>query len=484
MRRASPLLGRTITSVSWSAAANVARLLVSLVRYVVLARLLPLEVFGVYALAVAIVKLSGSLTRFGLGGAFLHRAPETRDEATAAAVYATLRLALLSVWGVVMVAGALAVPGDLRIALWVLVGAEIGFELASTPRLVLARRVEHSRIALYEALRAFAEAGVSIALALSGATLGALLAANVTGAALGLVVFYAWRPPWRPRLAWSAPVVRYYWRFGRTNFAAGVLVTLLDRLDDLFVGVFLGSQPLGLYSRAYRLAGYTREAVAHPVNMVIGGTYAELKGQRRRLSLALHGSVAALARVSFPCAGLLFVLADDLIPWALGPQWTPMVGVVRWLAVFAMLDPLRGALASLFVAVGQPRLLIRARLVQLATLVGGLALLGRQGITGVAAAVDAMLVVGIGCLLVLARPYVDLSPWRLAGPPVLALVAALLAASVLPPWLAVASGSPAWAGATLEGLTLGLVYLTVLFALEHREWTGIWWKLRARSLGS
>ena len=47
-----------------------------LIRAILLARWLPIEVFGIYAMASAVVELSSILADLGLGEAFLHRAPE------------------------------------------------------------------------------------------------------------------------------------------------------------------------------------------------------------------------------------------------------------------------------------------------------------------------------------------------------------------------------------------------------------------------
>jgi O-antigen/teichoic acid export membrane protein len=74
------LARRTVTSVTWNMAANVITMGVLFTRSVLLTRMLPVPVFGTYALASSVIGLTVMLPNFGLGGAFLHRAPETADE--------------------------------------------------------------------------------------------------------------------------------------------------------------------------------------------------------------------------------------------------------------------------------------------------------------------------------------------------------------------------------------------------------------------
>ena len=98
------LARRSIASVGWNAGASVITITVLFVRSVLLARLLPVDVFGVYAGVGALIALTVVLPNFGMGAAFLHRAPETEDEERAAAVHFTLKLIFTLLWAAAMIA--------------------------------------------------------------------------------------------------------------------------------------------------------------------------------------------------------------------------------------------------------------------------------------------------------------------------------------------------------------------------------------------
>ena len=117
------LARRSITSVLYNSVANVSRVVILFVRSILLARLLPVETFGIYASALALVSLTVSAAAFGMGGAFLHRTKETEDTERAAAVHFTLKLILTSLWAVTMVIVALAIGPPTRTALLLLTTA-------------------------------------------------------------------------------------------------------------------------------------------------------------------------------------------------------------------------------------------------------------------------------------------------------------------------------------------------------------------------
>jgi O-antigen/teichoic acid export membrane protein len=463
------LARRSITSVGWNAIATLTRVAVFFVRSILLARMLPVETFGVYAFAGSVAALTVELTRFGMGGAFLHRSPETEHEQRAATVHFTLKLLFTGLWACLMVAGALMfTSGELRTALLLLTATTGGVQLAQTPRLILTRRVVHRRLALLQLANALLTTIAALTLAWRGATLWALLATDVVTLALTLLFLYLWRPVWRPRLAWSAQTVRYYLRFGSRNFLAGLLLRALDRVDDLWTGFHLGQTALGYYSRAYQFATYPRAVLAMPVSMVAGGTYAELKGDRRRLSKAFYRVNALLVRSGFLMAGLLALIAPEFIRLALGAKWLPMLDAFRLMLIFTLLDPIKATVGSLFVAVGRPELLVRARLVQLVVLVAGLYSLGlKWGIAGVALAVDVMLVVGIAILLWQARAFVKFSAWRLFAVPSLALIAGI-AVALGAVSLSGVSGSD-WQTGFIKAGVFAVVYGLILAGLERRQ---------------
>jgi O-antigen/teichoic acid export membrane protein len=463
------LARRSVTSVAWNSVASVVNVVVLFVRSVMLARLLPVETFGIYAGATAVVNLTVIVAAFGMGGAFLHRTSETEDEEQTAAVHLTLKLIFVFVWAGFMVAGTLLfATGETRTALLLLTFTAAGIQIAQTPELILIRRVVHRRLALLQLVNALLTTAVAVGLAWQGVTLWALLATDVVTMVLTVVMLYLWRPVWRPRLTWAPDVMRYFLRFGSQNFLAAVLLRALDKVDDLWTRFYLGTTPMGYYSRAYSFATYPRSILATPINTVAGGTYAELKGDRQRLSQAFFRVNAFLVRSGFFLGGLLVLIAPEFIRLVLGVKWLPMLTAFRLMLVFTLFDPIKSTVASVLVAVGQPGQVVKARSVQLVVLVGGLFLLGpSMDIAGVALAVDGMLVVGIVILLWQVRAHVDFSPRRLFLAPAGALIAGLafglLVAEI--PWI---SGSD-WRSGFAKGFVFTFVYGAVLIGVEGKS---------------
>lgn len=463
----SNLLQRSVRSVAWTGIANSAKLVVLYVRSVLLARLLPVEAFGTVRYAESIVVVSSVLVNFGLDAALLNRASETEDEGRAASIHLTLRLMLFVVWSAAALIFTLtATGGDTRLAFLIYIACNAIGLVTHTERLILVRRVAHRRIAVFSVADAAVSTVVALVLAWRGAYIWALLSLPLTTAILAFFTYVVWRPVWRPRLRWDRDGIRYYLRFGRASFPSMLLSRGLDRVDDIWTNIFLGEQALGFYSRAYAFANYPRSILAAPLNEVSGGTYAELKHDRRRLSQAFVRTNALLIRSSFLLGGLLVLIAPEFIRLQLTAKWMPMLDAFRLMAVYTLFSPLKNMLAMLFSVTGHPEQVLRARLVQMGVLVVGLFTLGRTyGITGVAAAATLMLLVGIAQFFWQARRLVDFSLRRLFLAPSVALTLALIAGrlAILLPGVA---GSDWRTGAVKSAFFLP-VFALVMLALER-----------------
>lgn len=460
---------RSVNSLGWTLFTSAILTVLGFGRSVLLARLLPIDVFGVYAFATSLISLTSPFATWTAGNAFLHRTPETQDEDYAAAVLFTLKLILISIWASIIIIGTILFStGQNRTALLVLTIISGLTQLTEVPRLILIRRIVHRRLAILELLDAFLSIFVALGLAWRGVTLWALLATNVVTLVLSIIVLFIWRPVWRPRLAWSTSVIRYYFSFGSKTLIATLITQALDRLDDLWTGSFLGTTALSFYSKSYTFATYPRKIAANPINSVAGGIYAELKTDRLRLSKAFFRVNALLVRSGFLLGGVLALIAPEFIRLLLGERWLPMLSIFRLMLLFTLFDPIKATVGQLFVAVGKPEQILKARFIQLCILVAGLFSLGLWlDVSGVALAVDAMLVAGIIILLWQARMYVDFSVRRLIGIPFLALAVALLVGLLIGNCWG-PNAPDLWKG-VVKGAAFLIVYGAILLTGEYRH---------------
>ncbi len=408
------LARRSIHSIKWNGIGNFFQMIVGFIQLVVLARLLPIESFGIYSGALALTTLLGGISVFGLGEALKYRCPETEDIEQTAAVHFTLQLVITLVWTVIMVAGGLIFiksnnDGYLLVFL-VLILSKAAANFASTPKAILMRSVQFKQLAIVDITTVICTLIISVVLAFMNQPLWALLTTHIVGFLVDFLILYILKPVWKPRLLWVKSTVKYFLNFGSKQLLSRLLSDSLDHIDDIWTKLYLGTVPMGFYSKAYSFALYPSKILSTPISAVAESTYAEVAGKRAKLSEAFHRTNSFLIRSGFFLVGAFMVIAPEFIRILIGERWMPMMLTFRLMLPFTLFDPMKKSMSNLFIAVGKPEINIKIRTIQMAILIAGLIGLGKNwGIEGVALAVDMMMVIGIILILHRAKSYVDYS---------------------------------------------------------------------------
>ncbi len=402
---------------AYTVAASAITVSLGFVRAVLLARFLLPDQFGVVALATFFVMLATRLRSLGFDRALIHK---QTTEGPIFETYAAMKTGVVIVTTLMFLAVSPLIahfyPNRPHL-LPVMVALALIMTLAAFNQLqetALQAQLRFRDIALVNISAAIVMTVVAPALAWWGWGVWSLVAEQAVGIfTRGLLVWGPLRAsPFRPRL--HRDVARWFWEFGKANWVGANVGYLLDRFDDFWVGTTLGNIPLGYYNRAYEFARYPRRLLANSLLTVMAPVFARLQEDRARLSVAYFRVMSLLVRVGILVGGLIVVLAPEFILWFLGAKWQPMTRTFQLMVVYVMLDPLLLTSAHLLLAVGNPRALARARVLQMAFFIPAVIISAAlAGIEGVALAADAMLVVG---WLLLDRPlrrHVDFSLLRM-----------------------------------------------------------------------
>src|SRR5690606_35087050 len=176
---------RAIGGVLWSAVGTAMRVGMQLAAQIALARLLGPEPFGLFAVALVIIALSGLFAEVGLAYGLIQKPSVSRQDIRFAFTWQLL-LGLLVMLAVLAGAGPIAgALDDVRAAgvLRALAPGILLSALAATPTMLLRRRMQFKWLQLSGAAAyALGYLGVGLPLALAGWQVGALVAAYLVHA--------------------------------------------------------------------------------------------------------------------------------------------------------------------------------------------------------------------------------------------------------------------------------------------------------------
>jgi PST family polysaccharide transporter/lipopolysaccharide exporter len=151
-------------------------------------------------------------------------------------------------------------------------------------------------------------------------------------------------------------------------FTSTVFIFLLNEGDDAFVGKFLGTLTLGVYTLAFHLANLAVYNITFITSKVVMPAYASIQDNKPRLKKAYFKIFRYVSVFAFPASLGILILAPELVPIVYSEKWNPMIYPLMILCIYGLSRSLIATTGEVFKAVGKPKLLQKVTFIQLIVL--------------------------------------------------------------------------------------------------------------------
>lgn len=378
---------RAVRGALWSACQNVAAKAINFCVFVVLARLLAPQDFGLVALVGVTLAFMQLFIDQGFEEAIVQR-DQVDGEHLDATFWFCVALGVFLV--ILIVASAPLVSrmfGEPRLQELLAVSSLAVFasSLGKVPSGLLRREFSFRTLALRQIFAAAVGGAVGVLLALRGYGAWSLIWRLVAESTTGLLVLWI-GSRWRPRFVFSWKHLKDILSFGSPLMLTNLFNFFNARGDSLIIGYFLGPAALGLYSVAQRLFLLLLELVHGTINQVALSVFARLQKEPDRLKSAFLVAVRWTSLASFPLFMLLAVSAEQVVPAMFGNQWKDAAPVVSVLSVGGLLFAVSYYNAGVMKALGKSGWVLGLVALNAVVNMAGFYIGASFGIVGVAAA--------------------------------------------------------------------------------------------------
>lgn len=378
---------RAVRGVLWSAIQNWGSNLLSMAVFLVLARLLMPEAFGLVALASAFTTFLGVFLTQGFGGAIIQRSelePEHLDTAFWINVLSGIALTGIGIACAAAVARAFSEPQLKPLVRWLSLSLLIG-AFSATQEAILMRRLAFKSLAIRRLVASVAGGCVGIGMAVGGRGVWSLVGQNLTGSLVGVAVLWK-ASDWRPGFNVSAKHARDLFSFGLNVMGIQILNFVNRRSAQLLIGYFLGPVLLGYYTIAQGLLQRMTEMLTQTVSSVSLPTFSRLQHDPAQLRHAFFTAIRMTSLLAFPAFIGVATVAPELVPGLFGAKWMQSIPVMQILAFVGILHAVFLFNGPAILAMGKPSWLLGLRVLNAVANVALFFLVVRWGIVAVAAA--------------------------------------------------------------------------------------------------
>jgi O-antigen/teichoic acid export membrane protein len=462
----------------WAFLERVAPLAISFVVSIIIARMVGPEAYGLVAMLAIFMALGQAFTELGFGAALVQRKDITADDETS--VFVINLVAGLLITAILCAASPLVASffGQ-EILIQLLCVQALGIFIASTGLVQFAqisRQMKFRLGAMIEVVATIVSGVVGISMAYAGfgvwSLVGLGLSREIVRAAAAWIVV-----GWRPRGRFSRVRVAAMWDYCSKLLYASLLHRIVTNLHSVIIGKIFAPAALGLYARASGLQALPVGVVTGIVQRVAFPLFSKHQDNKVFLLQSIRKQNRLLVLIASLMMGLLAVLAEDLIPWLLGPSWAgavPLLEILCLAGVFSAAFPLH---SQMTMALGESSIFFKVELLKKLAIVIVLAIVYRFGLEAFAWGAVA---ISFADYMLSAFPNTKLLgySWRmqfvdLAPPILLSGIPALVLFTI--------SWEPAWPALTLMALkTLSFLAMTAVGlaifrrSFFHDAWTLVW----------
>lgn len=357
-KRASlPLTTRVIRSGIWVFALRISARAFSLVRLVILARFLVPQDFGLMGIALLTMATLETFSQTGFHSALIQKKENSESYLNTAWTVMIIRglllfviLYLVAPYAALFFNAQEAKPIIQVIALSLLLRAFTNIGI-----IYFQKELKFNRLFLYQWAGTLTNFVVAISSVLILKNVWALVLGSLAANFVQFILSYVIHP-YRPHLDFDLVKAKELFGFGKWVVGSTILVFLITQGDDAFVGKILGVMMLGFYQMAYKISNMPTTEITKVISKVTFPAYSKLQDDITKLREGYLKVLEITVFLSFPIAGLIFVLAPDFTRIFLGEKWIPMVPAMQVLVFAGLIRAIFSTTGPIFFAVGKPKI--------------------------------------------------------------------------------------------------------------------------------
>ena len=310
-------------ALKWSFLSELAAKAIQPVVFIILARLLTPEDFGVISAALMVIGFSQIFWEAGMGKALIQRQTDIEDAANAA-FWINICLGFVIAAVVYLIAGPVArtffhderVTAVLQVmTLQIVLGA-----VSSVHTALLQKDMGFKKLFWVRFTTIGLPGLASIPLAWNGMGYWALVTGTLVGQAAQVAMLWQ-LSHWRPKWTFQFVVAKEMGHFGAWVGASGLLGWFYTWADSLIVGMYLGSHELGLYRTGNQFASLIFAMLFGPIIPVLYSHLSRTAKEKKRITEAAETIIKAVTLIAIPIGIIVYTLARPISELLFGEKW-------------------------------------------------------------------------------------------------------------------------------------------------------------------
>ncbi len=376
---------KTIAGLGWSMISQLGRQGLMLVINLVLARILSPREFGLLAMVTIIISFASIFAELGFSAALVQK-QEVLEEQLSSVFWFNLGAGLLLT--IIFIIGAPIIARFynelLLIPLTILLSTNFIFSsLNIVQNTILTKSMDFRTLSIVEITAVGISGTVAILMACMGFGVWSLAVQSVVLSITTAILLWLLND-WRPSLTFRWDTIKELLGFSSNLFGTNIINYWVRNIDYLLIGRLLGTEPLGVYNRAYDTMLFPLSNVSRVLSRVMFPSFSIIQHDKRKIKDIFLKISRAVALVVFPMMMGLLVTAELFVNVIFGPKWIAMIPILRVFSIVGMMQSIGTLNGNLYLSQGRADLQFKVGTILRIFVIVGIIIGLQWGIVGVA----------------------------------------------------------------------------------------------------
>lgn len=416
---ADSLNNKIINATKWSAVTEILSKLVTPITFMVMARLLTPEAYGVVATFSIVITLAEIFSDAGFQRYLIQhefKDEEERDQATNVAFWSNLIMSF-ALWGLIVIfnrslASLVGSPGLGNVLIVACAGIPLtGF--CSIQMSLMKRDFDFKTLFWLRLVSILIPIFVTIPLAFWLRSYWALVLGNLV-ANIANALFLFFKSSWRPRFYFNFVVLHSMFSFCVWSLLDSLMGWATSYVDIFFVGKILNSYYLGLYQTTISLVGQIVALITAIVLPVLLPALSRLQDDIPEMRYTLLKFQKITGIVLIPLGVGIFFFQDLITNIMLGQQWTEAAGFIGlWGLMEAITVVFARFCSPVYSSIGKPRIAFWVQFIHFIVLIPSIIIAGQYGFKPLYITRSLIRIEGILVNMIAVYIMIKQSPWKM-----------------------------------------------------------------------
>lgn len=345
---------KTMTSgATWVMANQLVTQVLFVISNVILSRILSPREYGLVGMALVWVGFANIFRDFGMGAAVIQKKEITTNELSTA-FWVNMGIGFLICLTLILASPYIAAfyhEAQVEQLIWVISVQFLLISLSMIQISLLEKHFQFKRAFFIKTSSQLVGTIVAIILALTGWGVWAIVMQNLTTSFLQFVILWT-RASWYPAFVFEYKAFKSLSKFGVFWLGSNLVNYWSRNIDNILIGRFLGSVPLGNYSRAYNIMFLPMNQVVVTLARVFFPTFASIQQDIEMMKQLYLKSVHVIAFAIIPAMLGLWVSADNFILTVFGSKWVDAIPLFQILGILGAVQAVVAPVNNIFLAKG------------------------------------------------------------------------------------------------------------------------------------